>query len=215
MDGSILATPEFAGICEGCGQCVVACPGLAITLVHNDYDPSGETALLTLPFEFADEVVPFGDQVVTVDMEGNEVGTGTVIAVRKREDQDRRMLLMLEVPAADKLTVAGFRIREPWQGEPVDGEAPEADPIVCRCERVRKSEIVQAIRDGVRDMNQLKAVVRTGMGGCGGKTCTELVQRLYRAEGVDLAEVTPPTIRPLVAEVHLGAFVKKTPKEGD
>jgi sarcosine oxidase subunit alpha len=219
MPGSILATPEFAGDCEGCGQCVIACPGLAISLVHNDYDPTGEKALLTLPFEFADEVIPFGAEVITTDMEGNEVGTGTVIAVRKRADQDRRKLLMVEVPGADKHVVAGFRIREPWQGEPVYGEAPEADPMVCRCERVKKSEIVAAIRAGVRDMNQLKAVARSGMGGCGGKTCTELVMRLYREEGVDPSEVTQPTIRPLVAEVHLGDFVtgsvRKLKKEGD
>jgi len=215
MPGSILALPEFSGLCEGCGQCVIACPGLAISLVHNDYDPTGETALLTLPFEFEDRVIPFGETVVTVDMEGDEVGTGKVIAVRKREDQDRRKLLMLEVPAADKLTVAGFRIREPWQGEPVDFTAENEDPMVCRCERVRKSEIVDAIRKGVRDMNQLKAVARSGMGGCGGKTCTDLVLRLYREEGVDLAEVTRPTIRPLVAEVHLGDFVRKADGEED
>ena len=217
MPGSILAKPEFAGLCEGCSRCVVVCPGLAINLVHNDYDPTGETALLTLPFEFADTAIPFGDPVVTTDMEGNVVGTGKVIAVRKREDQDRRKLLMLEVPDADKLVVAGFRIREPLQGEPVTGEAPEADPIVCRCERVRKSEIVAAISDGVRDMNQLKAVVRAGMGGCGGKTCTELIMRIYREEGVDASEVTQPTIRPLVAEVHLGDFVTGSvqKKDGD
>jgi len=215
MPGSILALPEFSGLCEGCGQCVIACPGLAISLVHNDYDPGGGTALLTLPFEFADESVPFDETVVTVDMEGHEVGTGKVIAVRKREDQDRRKLLLLEVPDADKLRVAGFRIREPLQGEPVDFHAGNEDPMVCRCERVRRSEIVDAIRSGVRDMNQLKAVVRSGMGGCGGKTCTELVLRLYREEGVDPDEVSRPTIRPLVAEVHLGDFVHKADEEGD
>ncbi|MBC8426912.1 FAD-dependent oxidoreductase [bacterium] len=215
MPGSILALPEFSGLCEGCGQCVIACPGLAISLVHNDYDPTGETALLTLPFEFADESVPFDETVVTVDMEGAEVGIGQVIAVRMREDQDRRKLLLLEVPDADKLRVAGFRIREPLQGEPVDFDGTHEDPMVCRCERVRKSEIAAAIRSGVRDMNQLKAVVRSGMGGCGGKTCTELVLRLYREEGVDPDEVTRPTVRPLVAEVHLGDFVRKADEEGN
>jgi thioredoxin reductase/Fe-S-cluster-containing hydrogenase component 2/bacterioferritin-associated ferredoxin len=214
MPGSILALPEFAGACEGCARCVVACPGLAINLVLNDYDPSGEKALLMLPFEFEDEVIPFGREVVTTDLEGNAVGRGRVIAVRKREDQDRRKLLLLEVPAADKLTVAGFQIREQGEGALVDPvEARMAadgwleSTMVCRCERVSKAEIVTAIRAGVRDMNQLKAIVRSGMGGCGGKTCTEQILRIFREEGVDLAEVTLPTIRPLVAEVHLGDFV--------
>jgi len=74
---------------------------------------------------------------------------------------------------------------------------------------VRKSEIVQAIRDGVRDMNQLKAVVRAGLGGCNGKTCTDLILRIFREEGVELEDITMPTHRPLIAEVHLGDFVTK------
>ena len=214
IPGSILALPEFAGICEGCGDCVLACPGLAINLVYNDYDPTGEKALLQLPFEFNDDVIPFGRDVTTTDLEGNAVGTGRVIALRKREDQDRRKLLLVEVPAGDKLKVAGFRIREPSEGEPtaIDWEA-ETDPMVCRCERVKKSEITRVIRAGVRDMNQLKAVARSGMGGCGGKTCTELILRIFREEGVEPSEVTLPTIRPLVAEVHLGDFVSEATSE--
>jgi ferredoxin len=214
MDGSILALPEFAGECQACGRCVLACPGLAIQLVINDYDPTGETALIMMPFEFTDDVAPPGTDVTTTDMEGRAVGKGRVVAIRKRADQDRRRLLLVEVPAADKLIVAGFRIRKPTEGTPVGpGRADAGDPMICRCERVRKSEIVEAIRAGVRDMNQLKAIARSGMGGCGGKTCTEQVLRIYREEGVDLSEVTLPSIRPLVAEVHLGDFVKREGEE--
>jgi len=46
------------------------------------------------------------------------------------------------------------------------------------------------------------------MGGCGGKTCAELLARIFRQEGIALDEVTPGTIRPLIAEVPLGTFVK-------
>ena len=111
MPGSILALPDFAGLCEGCGRCVLACPGLAIGLVLDDYDPAGEKTLLMLPFEFEDALVPWDRDVVTTGFEGEAVGTGRVVALREREDQDRRKLLMLEVPAADKLKVAGFRTR--------------------------------------------------------------------------------------------------------
>jgi len=189
---------------------VLACPGLAIQLVVNDYDPTGEKALIMMPFELTDDVAPPGTKATTTDMEGRAVGKGLVVAIRKRADQDRRRLLLVEVPAADKLDVAGFRIREPADGTPVElGGSDAGDPMICRCERVRKSEIVEAIRAGVRDMNQLKAVARSGMGGCAGKTCTEQVLRIFREEGVDLSEVTLPSIRPLVAEVHLGDFVKR------
>ncbi len=208
LDGSIMSLPEYHGECLGCGECVTVCPGLAINLVFNDFDPTGATALLMLPFELNLEAIPLGQEVKTVDMDGNPVGTGKVIAFRQRPEQDRRHLLLLEVPAAEKLLVAGFTVREPSIPLEVSDAPDEEDPIVCRCERVRKSAIVAEIRQGVRDINQLKALVRVSMGGCGGKTCTELVARIFREEGIDLKKVTPGTSRPLVAETPLGAFIK-------
>jgi NAD(P)H-nitrite reductase large subunit len=80
------------------------------------------------------------------------------------------------------------------------------DTIICRCERITAGEVRGEIRAGVRDMNILKATIRTGMGACGGKTCTELILRLYREMGVDLSEVTLPTNRPFTAEIPLGVF---------
>jgi ferredoxin len=210
MGDSIMKLPSFSGTCLGCGKCVLVCPGLAINLVCNDYDPSGQKALLMLPFEFTRDRIPIGLEVTTVDMVGNPVGQGKVIAYRERADQDRRHLLLLEVPAKDKLQVAGFTIREP--SIPLEASTKQAaddDPIVCRCERIRKSAIVAEIRQGVRDVNQLKALARVSMGGCGGKTCGELVRRIFREEGIELSQVTSGTIRPLVAEVPLEAFVRE------
>ncbi|HQB46704.1 MAG TPA: (2Fe-2S)-binding protein, partial [Polyangiaceae bacterium] len=208
MPGSIMALPTFSGKCLGCGECVTVCPGLAINLVFNDYDPTGQKALLMLPYEFSLDRLPLGSQVDTVDIDGNPVGKGTVMAVRSRETQDRRHLLLVEVPAQDKLKVAGFTIRKP--SVPIDGlpMSGDDDPIVCRCERVRKSAIVAEIRAGVRDINQLKALARVSMGGCGGKTCTDLVRRIFLEEGVEWSTVTSGTVRPLVAETPLGAFVR-------
>jgi NADPH-dependent 2,4-dienoyl-CoA reductase/sulfur reductase-like enzyme/Fe-S-cluster-containing hydrogenase component 2 len=208
MPGSIMALPTFSGKCLGCGECVTVCPGLAINLVFNDYDPTGNKALLMLPFEFSLERVPLDSEVDTVDLDGTPVGKGKVIAVRSRKEQDRRHLVLVEVPAVDKLTVAGFTMRGP--SVPMDDTVLEddGDPIVCRCERVRKSAIVTEIRAGVRDINQLKALARVSMGGCGGKTCTDLVRRIFREEGVKNGEVTAGTSRPLVAETPLGAFVR-------
>lgn len=210
MPGSILSLPEFNGECIGCGSCVLACPGLAINLVIDDYDAKKEKALLLMPYEFINDIIPLGKTVTTTDMEGNVVGKGKVIAYKTKESQNYRRLLLLEVPYKDKMTVAGFRIREIDEGQaPAIAAGEEADPVVCRCERVRKSEIVREIRAGIRDMNQLKAKIRAGLGGCNGKTCTELILRLFRDEGVPLAEITMPTQRPLVAEVHLGDFIAK------
>ena len=205
MPGSIMALPDYEEGCIGCGRCVAVCPGLAITLVFNDYDPSGKKALVMMPYEFDDALAPPGSEVVTVDFLGAPVGHGKIIAYKERADLDRRKLVMVEVPASDKNAVAGFRVREVVEAEPSQ-PTEEEDPIVCRCERVRRSEIVAEIRKGVRDMNTLKATIRCGMGGCGSKTCANLILRVFKDEGVDLCDVTPFTNRPLVAEVPLGAF---------
>ena len=88
------------------------------------------------------------------------------------------------------------------------------DEIVCRCERVTAGEIRALIRAGVRDLNQLKAATRAGMGACGGKTCPSLIERLFREEGVPPPQVTPLTQRPVFMEVPLGAFAGVVTGEG-
>jgi NADPH-dependent 2,4-dienoyl-CoA reductase/sulfur reductase-like enzyme/Fe-S-cluster-containing hydrogenase component 2 len=205
-EGGIMGLPIFQGKCLGCGRCVLVCPGLAVVLVMEDYDPAKGKALLMMPFEFEEERIPLGSEVFTVDMEGNLVGRGRVVAFRNREDQDRRRLVLVEVPYEERLAVAGFRIQEPEHAQRALSAAIEQDYVVCRCERVLKSEIVKEIRAGVRDLNTLKAVCRAGMGTCAGRTCTDFVLRIFREEGVPLDEVVSATNRPFTAEIPLSAF---------
>ncbi|RLC47121.1 MAG: sulfurtransferase [Candidatus Coatesbacteria bacterium] len=200
---SITALPTFEGRCTGCGRCVSICPGLAITLVVENYDPKRRRALVILPSE-TDRGALFRERTITTtDVEGKTLGEGTVIAVKRSPILDKRNLLLLEVPYEQRLDVAGYRLQEPAEQWDALGAESKDDVIVCRCERVTRREIVREIRRGVRDMNQLKAVLRTGMGACGGKTCTELIERIFREEGVPLNEVTEPTNRPFVTEVPL------------
>jgi sarcosine oxidase subunit alpha len=88
------------------------------------------------------------------------------------------------------------------------------DAIICRCERATAEEIRALIRSGMRDMNHIKAVTRAGMGACGGKTCTTLIKRLFREEGIPLEQTTENTQRPLFVEVPLGAFAAVVTGEG-
>ena len=44
------------------------------------------------------------------------------------------------------------------------------------------------------------------MGACGAKTCTDLIHRLFRDEGIPDSEVIDQSVRPLFIEVPLGAF---------
>ncbi|MBN1503650.1 MAG: FAD-dependent oxidoreductase [Candidatus Eisenbacteria bacterium] len=209
--GSITGVPEFRGECLGCARCVAACPGLAITLVELDYDPEEKLALLTLPYELSDGLVTTGQEVETADFLGNPVGRGKVVAFKDTSVQVKCRLMLLEVPYSDATKVAGIRTQAPEEPAGVEekgaGEAaPEADPIICRCERVRKSQIVEQLRAGVRDMNHLKATLRTGMGACGGKTCRELILGICREEGIELSEVTQFSARPFEAELPLSAL---------
>jgi NADPH-dependent 2,4-dienoyl-CoA reductase/sulfur reductase-like enzyme len=61
----------------------------------------------------------------------------------------------------------------------VAGIAP--DTVVCRCEDVTRAEIDAAAREGARDMNQLKAWTRCGMGPCQGRTCGDVAGQLLSA----------------------------------
>jgi sarcosine oxidase subunit alpha len=206
-DGTLTGLPRFEGdACLGCAQCVVVCPGLAITLVDEGYDPTRKRVLLTLPLELPQNAVEVGNEFTTVGSEGETVGTGKVIAFRDALSQDRRRLILLEVPFEDRLRVAGMRVREDVQGRRFDPLEKDDEVIICRCERVTKREIVGLIRMGYRDMNHIKAALRTGMGACGGKTCTELILGLFRQEGVDLRDVTPFVNRAPDMEVPLGVF---------
>ena len=203
----ITAMPVFKGeMCLGCAKCVIGCPGLAIVLVDERFDPTRKKALITLPFELGRGQVKIGQRVTTVGLGGEPVGKGRVVASRETPSQDRRRLLLLEVPFAERLLVSGFRIRDFVKNQEGNQQHGDDDTIICRCERVTKGKIVELIRAGYRDMNQIKAVLRTGMGACGGKTCADLILGLFREEGVDLREVTPFVERPPLYEVPLGAF---------
>jgi Fe-S-cluster-containing hydrogenase component 2/bacterioferritin-associated ferredoxin len=210
----IMGLPEFRGECSGCLKCVAACPALAITLVRPD---TGEgTSQVVVPYELDASGLEKGTEVRTVDFDGKTVGTGKIVRVTKAPGDDKRKLVAIEVPSGQAVDVSAILELEVEEGKWGGGIADSIsdDTIVCRCERVTAGEIRAEIRAGVRDMNILKATVRSGMGACGGKTCTELILRLYREEGIDYDDVTLPTERPFVAEVPLSAFAGIKESEG-
>jgi sarcosine oxidase subunit alpha len=205
MNGDpIFGLPEVVkDECTGCTLCVAVCPGLAITLV--DIRKEGPDGLVTVPFELLDLHIQVGDKVDAVDMDGNVITKAKVEKIAKRKVYDRTILVTLKAPK-DKVTqITGFKIQDPKLSESKDTTVPaciDDETIICRCERVKAGDIRKLIRNGVMDLNQLK-ILRCGMGACGAKTCQSLILRLYQQEGVDLCDVIPFTLRPLVAEVKL------------
>ena len=209
-EGNLLGRPRLTGDCVGCLLCVAICPGLAISMVDRRYDPSGERAKVTVPWEMPDGVVRSGQTVSTTGPEGEAVGSGTVLRVLSGKALNRRRMLVLDVPAAEADRVAGVRIREPeqWVAAPDVAPAAEAATVLCRCERVTKEAIVDYIQEtGTRDLNAVKAGLRSGMGPCGGKNCGELILRVFRELGIDAGTVTPPVHRPFTQEVPITAFL--------
>jgi len=208
MEGEdIRALPEYVGEgCTGCAQCVAVCPGLAITLV--DYRKDPEYPTITIPYEFAADTIHEGDLVTVLDTEGTVLGHVEVVRVRAPKFADRACLVRVRASREYARRIAGIRVQEEAVTEPLARPVARTagDEIVCRCERVTAGEIRALIRAGVRDMNHIKAVTRAGMGACGGKTCTNLIKRLFREEGVPLEQVTENTRRPSFIEVPLGAF---------
>jgi thioredoxin reductase/Fe-S-cluster-containing hydrogenase component 2/bacterioferritin-associated ferredoxin len=206
-ESDIRGLPEYVGEgCIGCEQCVAICPGLAVTLV--DYGADGESPTVTIPYEFPPETVDAGDIVTVLDTEGKVLGNVEVTGVRAPRFADRALLVRVTAPWEIAERIAGIRVQDPWVTESL-GDAVERiqdDEIICRCERVTAGEIRKLIRSGVRDINQIKAVTRAGMGACGAKTCTSLIKRLFREEGVPIGKVKENTQRPLFMEVPLGAF---------
>jgi NADPH-dependent 2,4-dienoyl-CoA reductase/sulfur reductase-like enzyme/Fe-S-cluster-containing hydrogenase component 2/bacterioferritin-associated ferredoxin len=203
--------PSFLGTkggkgCTGCEKCVAICPGLAITLV--DYRKDAEFPTVAIPFEFLKDRLKPGDSVVVEDTEGQALGRVEVGAVKAVKANDRTVIVKVRAPREYAKRIAGLRIQPPETAEPLDTyvERTTDDAIICRCERVTAGEIRKLIREGVRDINEIKAVTRTSMGSCGAKTCTPLIHRLFREEGVPDTEVVDQPKRPLFMEVPLGIF---------
>jgi sarcosine oxidase subunit alpha len=209
-EADIRKLPDFIGeqvgkACIGCEKCVTVCPGLAVTLVDYRKD---EEATVTIAYEFLRESIEVGDLVTVLDAEGQALGNVEVVGVRAVKAFDRTIAVKVRAPREYAKRIAGILIQEPSVTRPMDQYVQRIadDTIVCRCERVTAAEIRALIRQGYRDINEIKAVSRAGMGACGAKTCTDLIHRLFHDEGIPEAEIVDQTVRPLFIEVPLGVF---------
>ncbi len=190
--------------CTGCGSCVAVCPGLSMILV--DYRDDPEHPMVTLPYEIWRERVEVGQKVPVTDVDGAILGYYPVEKISTRRKYPGTLLVQIKVDKKVAKAAMGIWVQEK-QLEPsqlYEKEMPPDDAIICRCERITAGEIKAAIRDGVRDINQLKALTRVGMGACGSKTCRPMIWRIFQEEGIDLGTVTDRVDRPLFVEVPIG-----------
>ncbi|NVM37578.1 MAG: FAD-dependent oxidoreductase [Candidatus Lokiarchaeota archaeon] len=215
IDNLITQLPYFKGEqdCIGCGKCVAVCPGLAVVLI--DYRKDRNKPLVTFPYELTEDKLEKGQKVIVVSNE-KELGIFEIHRSRILKEFPKTQLISVKLPSELAKKAVAVKLYETKFNEPIDlyqKSLTDDETIVCRCERVSVGEIRKWIQLGVKDFNELKALTKVGMGACGGKTCTPLIERIFREEGISIYEITPGTKRPLFIEVPMGIFANAKNKK--
>ncbi len=208
---TIMSIPEFSGECIGCFKCLVICPGLAITIVDKRKDEMNP--IVYVPYENEGTLLEKGRKVILVDDYGKDICESNVESVLNMKAENVRVI-GFSVPASICEKVVSVRLFDIENPDKWDGELPSDDgTIICRCERVTLGEIRKLIKQGVRDLNQLKALTRAGMGACGSKTCNSLLLAIMKREGIEPQKITDLTKRPLFVETEFAAFAGSSDKK--
>ena len=87
----------------------------------------------------------------------------------------------------------------------------EKDIIICRCEDVTLAEIHECLEQGYTTFEELKRILRVGMGPCQGQTCSHLIQREIakylkkNPEEIKLQKTRPLTTGVVLEDIARGA----------
>ena len=88
------------------------------------------------------------------------------------------------------------------------------DTIICRCEDVTYGQIVRAIDQGFATMEEIKRMLRCGMGACQGRTCGRLIAQIISARtGKPLGQIAQPTFRPPAMPTELAILAGEPDEE--
>lgn len=76
---------------------------------------------------------------------------------------------------------------------------------VCRCEEVTEDEVRSVIRAGYHTLEEVKRILRTGMGHCQGRGCLKIIARLIQEEtGIAASSQKMPIPRPPLKPLPIG-----------
>lgn len=198
--------------CIGCGLCVAKCPGQAIFLVDQtapDYDT------VTLPYEYYP--LPQKDQeVYCLSRSGEFLAMGNVIRIVMTKANDRTAVVEIKVPKGYGMEVRGLSTDKKRMAAGTMPEKPTPDLLneidedtmyVCRCEEITKAEVVEAVQKGATSVNEVKRMLRPGMGLCQGRNCAKTIERIVAQEmNVSPALVPKATKRGPVRPIKVSGY---------
>ncbi|MEE4164952.1 MAG: FAD-dependent oxidoreductase [Desulfocapsaceae bacterium] len=82
--------------------------------------------------------------------------------------------------------------------------ALDDETVVCRCEGVSAGRVRELVRQGLTDHNEIKAIIRCGMGPCQGRMCSAAVLELIsEVSGMNPANTRQHRLRPPIKPVSL------------
>ena len=88
------------------------------------------------------------------------------------------------------------------------------DVIICRCEDVTLDDLHNLLEEGYTSFEEIKRILRVGMGPCQGNTCGQLLQReISKFLKIPLNEVETHKVRPLITGVKLKSIVEAIDNE--
>lgn len=189
-------------LCDGCGTCVAYCPGMAVFLL--DRRGGGGRARVTLPYEMPG-IPRAGQELWVLDGEGNALGKGKVVAVRKMGGSAPTRLVTVEVPEDQALKVRAVKVRIHSSEEPEEVVGyRKPDYCLCRCEEVTFSRMAEILEMGFRTPAALRRFSRAGLGYCQGRYCHQsLALELAVSMGIPVEDAGQIRVRPPLRPVRL------------
>lgn len=194
--------------CTGCGECVSACPGLAIFVVRRNF--SDKEAEVGIPYEFLPHPGK-GETVTALSRDGAPVCAAKVARVKRDKKFPGTAVIYISVPKEHADSVRFFALKAK-EKPPLIRKNPRTgkeEVIICRCEDVYQSQVEALIDSDYHSFDQLKRILRCGMGPCQGKTCQRLILGiLSRKLRKPVEELQPQMTRSPVKPIPLGAFAE-------
>jgi Fe-S-cluster-containing hydrogenase component 2 len=95
--------------CRGCGECIAACPGLAIFLVNRTY--SATEATVSMPYEYL-PLPEVDSSVDALNRLGERICSGRVTRVANPKKNNDTAVVTVAVPKKYSDQVRNFRIKD-------------------------------------------------------------------------------------------------------